>query len=502
MSGTAVVNRLRRDFYLDSIALMRLSRELAAERDVIEAALMIGSEANIRLLADGGLLADEGEDAGPNDLILAVRAKDARAAESALDRADSLLAQAPGAAGSRGGNGWRPRSLSTASAALPAANLALISVPGEFAAAEARKAIAHGLNPMIFSGNVSLAEERSLKELAYARGLLVMGPDCGTALIGGVPLAFANEVPQGDIGIVSASGTGLQEVSCLIARHGHGVSHGIGVGGRDLTVEVGALSTLMALDMLEDDPATRRVILISQPPAPEIAQRVLDRVAKSGKPTTICFLGHPSTEMPRNARQVDTLRDAASSALGADMGAFDVAATIQRVKRTRERSARRMVGLFCGGTLCTEAQVVLAKSGVPTRSNVPLPGQTTGAAVDHEMLDLGADEFTLGRPHPMIDPTPRGQAIRRAVADPSVGAILLDVVLGYGAHPDPAAAIATTLTAVAADRPIVVASVTGTNGDPQRYDDQARRIEQAGVVMAPSNAEAAALALALIGATR
>ena len=500
MSGAVVVNRLRRDFYLDSIALMRLSRELAAERDVIEAALMIGSEANIRLLADGGLLADEGEDAGPNDLILAVRAKDARAANSALDRADGLLARASGVMRTNGGEVWRPRSLNAAGAALPTANLALISVPGEFAAAEARKAIALGLNPMIFSGNVSLAAERSLKELACARGLLVMGPDCGTALVGGVPLAFANEVPLGDIGIVSASGTGLQEVSCLIARHGRGVSHGIGVGGRDLTVEVGALSTQTALDLLQDDPATRHIILISKPPAPEIARRVLDRVAKSGKPTTICFLGHRSTEMPPNARQVDTLRDAASSALGADMGAFDVAATIQRVKRTRARSARRMVGLFCGGTLCTEAQVVLAKSGVSTRSNVPLQGQAAGTSRDHEMLDLGAEEYTLGRPHPMIDPTPRGAAIRRAVADPSVGAIMLDVVLGYGAHPDPAAAIATTLSAVAADRPIIVASVTGTNGDPQRYDAQARRLEQAGVVTAPSNADAASLALALIGA--
>ncbi|HJS33365.1 MAG TPA: oxidoreductase, partial [Alphaproteobacteria bacterium] len=406
MSGAIVVNRLLRDFYLDSIALMRLSRELAAKPGVIEAALMIGSDANKCLLADGGMLADAGNEAGANDLILAVRADDARAAELTLDHAVDRLA-GMSTPMEPGGGAWRSQSIGAAAAALPGANLALISVPGEFAVAEARKAIALDLNPLIFSDNVALDDERSLKELAGARGLLVMGPDCGTALIGGAPLAFANDVPQGDIGIIAASGTGLQEVSCLIARHGHGVSHGIGVGGRDLSIEVGALSTLAALDLLESDAATRRVILISKPPAPEMARRVVGRIASFSKPTTICFLGGAPTGTPFDERSVGTLRDAAAMALGADFGAFDVASAVRRAKRGRRPSARRIVGLFCGGTLCTEAQIILAKSGIAARSNAPLPGRADAGANGHEMIDLGADEFTRGRPHPMIDPTPR-----------------------------------------------------------------------------------------------
>src|SRR5580704_9603583 len=97
---------------------------------------------------------------------------------------------------------------------------------------------------MIFSDNVPIAEEASLKHEARERGLMVMGPDCGTAIIGGVPLAFANAVPRGDIGIIGASGTGIQEVSTLIARAGRGVRHAIGTGGRDMHAEVGGLTTL------------------------------------------------------------------------------------------------------------------------------------------------------------------------------------------------------------------------------------------------------------------
>jgi succinyl-CoA synthetase alpha subunit len=501
MSGAVVVNRVLRDFYLDSIALMRLSTELAATPGIIEAALMIGSLANKGLLTDSGMLAGDGEGAGASDLILAVRATDGRAATTALDIAIDRLAKMPVSAGP-GGGAWRPQSMRTAMATLPEVNMALISVPGEFAVAETRKAISLGLNPMIFSDNVTLADERSLKELARARDLLVMGPDCGTALIGGVPLAFANEVPRGDIGIVAASGTGLQEVSCLIARHGRGVSHGIGVGGRDLSIEVGAISTLTALDLLESDSATQRIVLISKPPAPEVARRVLERVERCGKPTTICLLGGVPIRTESGVRFADTLRAAAAMALGADLAPFDLAAAMRQVKRRRRPAARRIVGLFCGGTLCTEAQVIMANGGIVARSNAPLPGHRDVGADGHEMIDLGADEFTRGRPHPMIDPSARAEAISRALDDPTIGVVLLDVVLGYGAHADPAGAVVAALGEAGDRGPVVVASVTGTNGDPQRYDDQVARLEAAGVAVAPSNADAAALALALIGASR
>ena len=292
MSEPAVVNRVRQNFYLDSVALMRLSQRAAALPGVETAALMIGSESNKRVMSEAGLLAEEGRSAGANDLIIAVRGKNLEIGEAALGEAESYLDSSSLRGGGAGPMGEvSPKSLDTALGALPGASLAVISVPGEFAAEEARKALRRGLHVMIFSDNVSVADEISLKEEARDRGLFLMGPDCGTAIIGGVPIAFANEVPRGGVGIVSASGTGLQEVSSLIARSGGGVSHGIGVGGRDLSEAVGGLMTLSAIDALDQDEGTKRIVLISKPPAPDIAARILERVGKSAKPFTICFFG-------------------------------------------------------------------------------------------------------------------------------------------------------------------------------------------------------------------
>src|ERR687888_354657 len=272
-----LVNRVERGRYLDSVALMRIARRLAELPGVEAAALMIGTPSNKALLADARLLAAEGQSAEPNDLLIAVRAPDPSAA---LALAARLLNEpaVPEREPLR-----RARTLDSALALEPQANLALISVPGDFAAAEARHALERGRHAMVFSDNVTIDDEVALKRLAAERGRLVMGPDCGTALIGGAPLAFANVVPRGDIGIVSASGTGLQEVSCLIARLGGGVSHGIGVGGRDLDERVGALGMLSAIDLLDADAATKTLVLISKPPAPRIAQKVLERVRRSQK---------------------------------------------------------------------------------------------------------------------------------------------------------------------------------------------------------------------------
>ena len=258
-----VLNRVERGRYLDSVALMRLSRRLSALPGIEEASLMIGSPSNKALLRDAGLLAPEGEDAGANDLVIALRATDERLGQAALRSALEVQRE-------HISSETLPRvgSLATALDVLPQANLALISLPGEFAMAEARKALNAGLHALVFSSGVPLAEERALKLLARGKGLLLMGPDCGTALIAGTPLAFANAVPRGDIGIVSASGTGLQEVSCLLARMGRGVSHGIGVGGRDLDERVGALATLAAIDALEQDPRTATIVLLSSRPHP------------------------------------------------------------------------------------------------------------------------------------------------------------------------------------------------------------------------------------------
>jgi FdrA protein len=436
---------------------MRLSRRLSALPGVEEASLMIGSPSNKALLREAGLLAADGEQAGAHDLVIALRASDERLGQEALRTALAVQRDDSPSETLR-----RVRSLATALDVLPHANLALISVPGEFAMAEARKALQAGLHALVFSSGVPLEEERALKLVAREKGLLLMGPDCGTALIAGTPLAFANAVPRGDIGIVSASGTGLQEVSCLLARMGRGVSHGIGVGGRDLDERVGALATLSAIDALEQDAATASIVLISKPPAPNVAAQVLERLARCRKKSVVCFLG---LDKPGLA---PTLLAAAEMAAGA---------RIENEEQQVGTTKGRVHALYCGGTLCTEAELVFRRRGLQ----------------GHRFIDLGDDKYTHGRPHPMIDPEIRNAHIAAALADSAVGVILVDVVLGFGAHPDPAGVLLEVKS-----RKTIVASVVGTDGDPQVRSRQVARLRDAGVLVAPSNAQAAALAASLV----
>ena len=478
---SVVLNRVRRGFYADSVALMRISRAACALPGVEVASLMIGTPSNRDLLKGAGLLDAEGAMAQSDDLVIAVRAEDGAAAQAALAQVEELIAGGPAKAA---GSGVKAvRGFASALTAMPDANLALISVPGEFAAAEARRALERGLHVMLFSDNVSIEDEIALKRLAAGKGLLLMGPDCGTALIGGAPIAFANVVPRGDVGLISASGTGLQEVACLLARAGRGISHGIGVGGRDLSEAVGGLMTLAAFDALEADPATRHIVIISKPPARSVADRIAARVARSAKPVTLCLLGAAGM----------TLSSAAEQVLGHPLASRALPAVQKRPGWLR--------GLYSGGTLCNEAQIVLMAAGIEVRSNVPVPGALETDELEvlaHSLIDLGDDDYTRGRPHPMIDPEVRNALLAKTLADPQVAVVLLDVVIGYGAHQDPAGLIAQVLEAAvrarAAPPPAVVASITGTDGDPQGYSRQAARLEAAGVLVTDSNARAAALA--------
>ena len=424
------MNEVRHGFYLDSVALMRLSRAISDLDGVAEAAVMMGTPANKQLLADATLIQDAGVEATGSDLIVGVRAADAGCAQRALDEVRRRLDQ-PLSARSEG-NLWRPRSLVAAVRGAPDSNLALVSVPGSFAVAEARKAIHEGLHVMIFSDNVDIEDEATLKREAAELGRLVMGPDCGTAIIGGTPLAFANVVPRGNVGIVGASGTGVQEVSCLVARHGQGISHAIGVGGRDLSDTVGAVSTLMALDALDADPDTRHVVLISKPPAEAVAARVMARIEQSPKEFTVCFVGGGDLPLPDNAQRATTLKEAAALACGVE----DILPTFDAGAAAALPTTDGVVwGLFTGGTLCAEAQTVFTAGGASVVSNAPIPGvvRAERSVEKHCMVDLGADEYTSGRPHPMIDPSTRDKAMLAALGDDQVGVVLIDLVIGYGA---------------------------------------------------------------------
>jgi succinyl-CoA synthetase alpha subunit len=422
------------------------------------------------------LLLESAASAGPNDLVIAVRGQDDVAADAAVQAAERLLAERrPPTQGEAGQQA--PRTIRSAHRVKPEANLAVISVPGPYAAAEARQALAEGMHIFLFSDNVTLADEVELKQRARAQGLLVMGPDCGTAIINGVGLGFANVVRRGRIGLIGASGTGLQEVSILLDRAGEGISHAIGTGGRDLHEQVGATTTLQALELLRDDPRTETIVLVSKPPAPAVARRVLEAAAATGKPVVACLLG-AVLEPPRGVQLATNLYQAArlATTASADWSAVGPE-TLPRLRRQAGQDQLR--ALFCGGTLCDEAELAI------------------GHANGHEFVDFGDDRYTRGRAHPMIDPSLRNQAILAASDDPRVAVLLLDVILGFGAHSDPAGALAPVVReAVArARRPLaILAHVVGTASDPQGLQRQEERLQAAGVHLFGSNHHAAVAA--------
>jgi FdrA protein len=474
--------------YFDSIVLMRLQRALAELPGVEDAGVVMATDANLAILGANGLLPEGGLAARPDDLLLALRAADDAAAAAALARVDELLAERRG--GGEGGD-YRPRSLAAALKQLPAARWVLVSVPGRFAGRVAREALEAGRNVFLYSDNVPLAEEVALKEEARRRGRLVLGPDCGTALVAGVGLGFANRVRRGPVGMVAASGTGLQAVASRLHELGSGVSHALGTGGRDLGEAVGAIAALQALDLLRRDPETRVVALISKPPAPAVAARVLGAARALGKPVVVAFLGAPAP-----ARRLGSLHFAAGLDDAAELAARlageagEAPAPPQPVRAAPTGATSEgppyLRGLFAGGTLAYQAVAALGSVLAPLATNVPLrPEQQLAdptTSRGHTIVDLGADEFTVGRLHPMLDQEMRLRRLAREAADPEVGLILLDVVLGDGAHPDPAAELAPAVAAARATRPEleVVAVVVGTDEDPQDLEAQCRRLREAG----------------------
>jgi FdrA protein len=506
---------VRRNRYYDSVFLMGVSRRLSDVPGVTQAAVLMGTSANVAVLRSIGVTAREIDTAGPGDLVAAVVADSAAVVGSVLADLDRYLdAGVPPASTSN------PHTLEDALALGNGANLAVISVPGGYAAREAFKALEAGMSVFLFSDNVSIEDEIRLKKRASELNLLVMGPDCGTALIGGVGVGFANVVRRGSTGAIAASGTGLQELACLVHNAGGGISHALGVGGRDLSDAVGGISTLRALDALESDEATRVVVLISKPPGDRTRRRIDERLEACPKPVVTCFLGaHPSQRSVRqgNVHRVGTMEEAARRALelsGVPVPPSEgddtwLAAADFESHRSRWSAGQRFLrGLFAGGTFCYQAQQVLRDAGVQVQSNAPLDGsarlEDPERSVGHTLVDMGSDEFTTGRPHPMIDSTVRCQRIVEESRDPSMAVLLLDCILGYNASPDPARELAGAIRKARENvrerggHLTVVASVCGTDLDPQGFGGQTRLLEQAGAVVFASSRRAAAFCARLL----
>ncbi|MEO6890747.1 MAG: hypothetical protein ABI456_15110 [Ktedonobacteraceae bacterium] len=559
--------RTQRNTYFDSITLMKIARTLTGMPGVEDAAAVMATAPNVQLLAEAGLGPIDAQ-AGPGDVLLVVRASDEESAQAALEAAQEQLARrsTSGASAGAASEPEQPRSLEQAARLQPDARLAVISVPGPYAALESEQALRAGLHVFLFSDNVALDDEIALKHLAHEHGLLLMGPDCGTAMLNGVGLGFVNVVPRGPIGIVGASGTGIQQVMSLIAQEGSGVSQVIGCGGRDLSEAVGAITTIQGIHLLQADEQTEVIVLISKPPASSVAQRVLEEACKTSKPVIVIFVGadHDALQNRYGDRVTitRTLTEAAQKAvalcksqdepgtipapLGPEsMGTITIApppvvippveidgtravsleasgatandspsntqtpagtgdrvpARDTRTYQERTLGQGRIVALFSGGTLCDEAMHIWAERVGPVYSNIPLEpawrlseGQQTSG---HSAIDFGADEYTRGRPHPMIDPSLRLKRFQEEASDPGVAVILLDIVLGYCSHPDPAGvyapAIASALEqAASANRLLAcVISLCGTEDDPQRLSAQLARFREAGAEVFTSNAEAA-----------
>jgi FdrA protein len=488
-----------RSFYQDSVVLMRVAADLRGLPGVREAAALMGTPANHELLASAGLTTPETKAATPADLVLAVEAATDAEAEAACAAARAALDERRRARESSGK--VLPRTLDSALRQLPDANLAAISVPGAYATLEALTALRRGLHVFLFSDNVALADEVELKRLALDRRLLCMGPDCGTAYLNGTGLGFANVVPRGRVGCVAASGTGLQAVASRLAALGEGISHGIGVGGRDLSAEVGGAMTFFALETLAGDPSTAAVVVISKPPAASMLPRLEAAIGAIGKPVIVCALG---ARAGATGTWVATLEDAAEAAVAVLHARAwtprvfgDPAAIRSRLAAVTAAGRPRgtLMGLFTGGTLAQEARLLLEPLLGPIAANFGEPA--TGR---HRILDLGADEFTRSRPHPMLDPSARDARVREAGAAADVGVLLVDLVLGRGAHPDPARSLAAAIgearrTAERAGRTLVaIASVVGTEADPQGLAGQIASLREAAVEVLPSSAQAARFA--------
>ena len=497
---------IRKNQYYDSVFLMGISKRISDVPGIQQNAVLMGSETNKGLLSSIGIQDAQIDAAQPSDLIVAVIADTPQIASEALGKLDEYLL-----GGVQIAKTSNPHSLDEGLAQKPNANLVVISVPGEYAAREARKALEAGLNVFLFSDNISSDDELSLKQFAVEKKLLVMGPDCGTSLIGGVGIGFANVVSKGSIGAIGAAGTGLQEFTSQVHNAGLGISHAIGTGGHDLSDHIGGLTTFAALDALEADTQTKVIIVISKPPGANTLVRLVERFKTCTKPVIGCFLGVRTeikdTDTFQRASTIDEAVRLAVKIIGGEAASNETTFTPAELELISQEKAawgseqKYLRGLFAGGTFCYQSQQIFRDAGIVVHSNAPLESKYKLAdshrSLEHAVVDMGADEYTVGKPHPMIDGTLRKQRILTEAHDPQVAILLLDFILGYNASMDPVGELldaineAKQIAQKRGGKLTVVASICGTEGDPQDLNLQSGMLQEAGVIVFHSNARAA-----------
>lgn len=504
--------KIKKGEYYDSVSLMIVSRKINEIKGIIDSAVVMGTAENKAILKAAGLFLPEFENTTDTDLLIGIKAEGKSIINEAMNTIEKLFSDLKNSTDDT--SDFLPRSLEGAIRQLPEANLSLISVAGKYAASEAKKALRNGLHVMIFSDNVPIEDEIDLKQFAKKKELLVMGPDCGTAIINNIPLAFANAVNKGNIGIVAASGTGLQEISSIISNAGAGISQAIGTGGRDISKQVGGIMFIEALKTLNEDEETKIIVLVSKPPHADVLQKISREIKQIEKPVIAMFIGGDEKLVKSSgAIAAATLEEAAIIAINLATGQdpeqskaglqfrnqkIDKLAQIEAKKKTVNQKYLR--GLFSGGTLCDETQLILQKYIGDVYSNTPLNPEyklkDSNQCFENTILDLGEDEFTVGRPHPMIDFSLRNEKIIEQAENKNVAVILLDVVLGFGANLAPSAELVPVIKKALKKSPelTLVCSVTGTEKDPQNKKKVKSELENAGAMVMDSNAAASEVA--------
>jgi FdrA protein len=489
--------------YVDSVLLLAATRAMREAPGITWATAVMATPANLEALGTEGFVDQELDDSTAADLVLAIRGGSGDEAETALKLGDDALFGARVTSTAEAAVSFR--TIGAAAAGLASADVAIISVPGPFAALEAHKAISAGLHVLLFSDNVSVEEEIALKDHGRATGKLMMGPGAGTAMLGQCGLGFANVVRPGRVGIVSAAGTGAQEVMSLLDQWGEGVTQVIGVGGRDLSEAVGGRMARLAVQALEADPDTELIVLVSKPPSIEVARTVVAEARRT--PLVAALVGWPSdAELAGPAAVASTLEGGAARAIEFLGGTpptkwLHLQQDVEQALRKLAPRRTLIRGLYSGGTLCYEALTVLQPLVGGVWSNTPLDKalRVPAPSGSHTALDLGEEEYTQGRPHPMIDPAARLEHLAGVAEESDVAVILMDVVLGHGSHADPASELVPPLAAIASreNAPVIVVYVCGTQGDPQGFDRQGQAFRDAGCIVAPTGARAALAAAAI-----
>jgi FdrA protein len=506
---------IRENDYHDSVFLMNIAEQVQGVEGLKQIVIVMGTETNKTLLRDLGMLDFQASAATTNDMIIAIEVEKEEMIEEILIKINNLLSQKP----KKDKETMNFPSLEMALRDSPEVNLALISVPGEFAANEAKKVVMKGINAFIFSDNVPIAEELELKNLASSKGVFVMGPGCGTSLINGIAIGIMSAVRPGPIGIVGASGSGIQTIAALIDRSGLGISQAIGTGGRDLSDEVGGITMMQGIEFFEADGNTKVLVIVSKPPGPKTLNRILERISRCRKPVVINILGGDRELLEKSGSiSASTLEEAAIQAVNQVKGESTGKSVRKYVPLSRNKKTISLInseinkfgsqqkylrGLFCGGTLCEEAILILKDFIDNLYSNVSLPDclplRDVNTSHENCLIDMGAEEFTRGKPHPVLEPEILKPRLWKEGSDPEVAVVLLDFILGYGAHPDPAGVLAETITLIKErakeeNRHLsIVASVCGTENDPQNLYNQENKLRESDVIVMPSSAKAAFL---------